>query len=70
MQKSLRTKDVESGRNNIHLEIKKKSNCVGQTRPPTAPNGQNVFPTLPDEWKTLIARDMLGIHRGNSRNER
>lgn len=39
-------------------------------RLPTAPNGENIFPTLPKEWETLIARDTLGIDRGNSRNER
>lgn len=63
-----RKKDVKSGRNKIHLEIKSKVNCVGQTRPPRAPNGQNIFPTFSKEWETLIARDTLGIDRGNSRN--
>lgn len=63
-----RKEDVKSGRNKIHLEIKSKANCVGQMRPPRAPNGQNIFPTLLLEWETLIARDTLGIDRGNSRN--
>lgn len=42
-------KDVESGRNKMHLEIKSKTNCVSQTRLPAAPNGQNTPPALPKE---------------------
>lgn len=63
-------KDAEYGRNKIHLDVKIKINCGGQSRPPTAPNGQNIFPIFPKEWETLIARDTLRIDRGNSRNER
>lgn len=61
---------MQSERNEIHLDIKNKVNCGGQTRPPTALKRQNIFPTLSKEWQTLIARDTLGIDRGNSRNER
>jgi len=42
-------KDVESGRNKIHLEMRNKTNCVSPTRLPTAPNGQNIPPALPKE---------------------
>lgn len=62
--------DVKSGRNKIDLVIKNKINCVGQTRPPTVPNGQNSFSTLPKQWEKLIARDTLGIGRENSKNKR
>jgi len=63
-------KDAEFGRSKIHLDIKNKINHGGQTRPPTAPNGQNIFPTLPKEWEALIVREALGIERGNARNKR